>query len=301
MSLFVMDPGDEHTYPGRTTKLVCEDRAIIKWPSGGIYVRYLYSNMVEALADDMRRNVTDHYDNILIVTGQEGSGKSTLSYDIAKAYDPDFDMSKGYIYEYNEFLDRVASGEDLGKTFWMDELTNIASNRDWMREDNKSFIQILEMFRSRCWTLIMCIPHIERVDLYLREYRVRYIINVSKMSWEGHPTIDRGYFELLKSVDSSTGSYHQSVGYGRFRKMPDDVHIEYERLKRGSQDRKLDELQAMKKRKQDPYEAQRTSRRLMLKLHNDGYSNADIAEISGKSEQTVANSLTKAKKEAEDV
>lgn len=31
----------------------------------------------------------------------------------------------------------------------MDEATDIASNRDWMKTDNKSFIQMLEMMRSR--------------------------------------------------------------------------------------------------------------------------------------------------------
>lgn len=189
MAVILLKPGeDSWTYPSRYDSfdrtLPVIDRWYKRYSPTKRYCRYLYDRLDECLVEEMKLNVQRHYDNVIGIGGKEGKGKSHLSYHLAKMYDPDFTLKKGYIYDAYEFIKAINSGEDRGSVFWMDEATNIASNRDWNKEENKLFIQIMEMARARNWVLIMDIPQLKRLDVYLRTFRLRYQIEVEELAWQ---------------------------------------------------------------------------------------------------------------------
>ena len=125
----------------------CEilDTQLQVYPSGKFFIQYLYKDLLEKLAEDMHRNVRADYDNVVMIEGGEGSGKSNLAYQVIKAYNPDFDIKQTYVYNMDGIRERFAAEDYGGDTFWMDETSQIASNRNWQSEDNKDLVSILEV------------------------------------------------------------------------------------------------------------------------------------------------------------
>ena len=84
--------------PGERTVTVL-DRQIVRHRTGSLYIRYLLDDLLDRLVEDMRENIAREYDNVVIVTGKEGVGKSNLAYELCHRFDPDFSMEDGYIYD----------------------------------------------------------------------------------------------------------------------------------------------------------------------------------------------------------
>lgn len=300
----VYDIGDDVGYPhfgdvgGR--RMTVLDRNVIIYRSGKSYVEYLLDGLLEHLAEDMHTNVEKDFDNLIVVAGKEGSGKSNLAYHLCKLYDPDFNVEDGYIYEFHAFIEKLTEnqGGDRGKIFWMDEATNIASNRDWMKNDNKTFIQMLEMMRSRGWSLVMCIPSVERLDVYIREFRLRYLLVTKEMKWENNQTFGRGYVEIKLPLKNDRW---RTIGYARFPQMSKDEKEKYEQIKMSHQDEKIQEIQRKvekEKRTKSRFEQDRKNiRTLVLYAYESGRTYNEIAQMLGCSRENVKLLLRQARDE----
>lgn len=307
MSVNIFDVGDEVGYPYPTRpserKMTVLDRNIIQYGSGKMFVQYLYDNLLEHMVEDMHTNVENEFDNLVVISGREGSGKSNLAYHICKLYQPDFSIEDGYIYEFESFIKKLSGkdrGADKGRVFWMDEATNIASNRDWMKSDNKAFIQMLEMMRSRGWTLVMCIPSVMRLDVYIREYRLRYLLIAKEMGWENNTTRRRGFVEVKYP---QLGGKWFTIGYAQFPKMDPDVKELYEEVKLNHQEERICDLKEQTEVKGRGWEAARKDKKrlraVMLALNEQGVAAKDIAVISGYSYSHVRDILIEARAERE--
>lgn len=300
MIINVSDPGEIR----RTEIGDCEvlDHKIIRYPNGKIFVRYLYKNLLEKLAEDMHRNISRGYDNVIGTEGPEGSGKSNLAWQCCRRYDPDFDFNTQYVYSMEEFKQKLNAGDDVHAVFWCDEATYMANNREWQSQDNRDLVTMLEMMRSRGWTLNMCIPTVERLDVYIREHRLRYILRCGPAEFDragGYK--ERGFFELLRR-NAAGKMIH--VGYGTFDPMPEDVKLEYEKRKLASQQIKIKEVVESKgagAKYKAKWEAQcKLTRAAMLYMHeNKLMSDDDLMAFFGyENKGTFANALSRSRKEA---
>lgn len=155
-------------------------------PSGKYYVRYLYKELMDRVVEDMHSNIEQHFDNLVVFCGDEGTGKSNGAYYLCKRFDPDFDLSKSYAYTWDDFIAKLTDGEPQ-KVYWLDEAINLASGRDWMKEANKMLIRVLQTMRSKGMTLVMCVPVLKNLDVYIREHRTRYVFVAKCMRW---PSVD---------------------------------------------------------------------------------------------------------------
>lgn len=274
-----------------------------KKTGNSIYVRYLYEDFLDLLAEDMRKNVQEGYDNIVCIEGPEGSGKSNAAYQLISRYEPHVDLQKVYVYDTDAFKDKLESGDDIGKTFWMDEGSNIANNRDWNTENNKNLVKIVETMRSRHWTLQFCIPTVERLDIYLRENRLRYLITCEPMEFKEFGYKKRGYCEIKKRDD-----YGQlkSIGYAMYDPMPPKISIEYEKIKSDSQKLMIQEMLTGKSKKaqagakyKEKYETiSKGQDAIMYQLHaSKAVSDEELMRMYGiDNAQTFRNRLSKGKK-----
>ena len=62
------------------------DAQLKMYRSGKFFVQYLYEDLLQKLAEDMHRNVKADYDNVVMIEGGEGSGKSNLAWQVIEAY-----------------------------------------------------------------------------------------------------------------------------------------------------------------------------------------------------------------------
>lgn len=195
MTRRIFEPGDRVQWPNtqvpasdsndKALTVVTMDATRYR-KSGKYYVRYLYEELLDYMIEDMHQNILQKFDNLVVVIGDEGTGKSHGAYHICKMFDPDFDMEKSYAYTWDDFITKLTNG-DPQKVYWLDEAINLASGRDWMKEANKMLVKILATMRSKEMTLVMCIPLLKNLDQYIRMHRTRYLVKTYCMRW---PDID---------------------------------------------------------------------------------------------------------------
>lgn len=301
MRINVAGPGDEKST--QIGSCIIKDIALMKWrKSGKIFVRYLLDDLLDRLAEDMVSNIRNGWDNVIEINGPEGSGKSNLAYALASKYSEKcgktFDLTKHYMYDMEIFKEKLKEDNSHGQTFWMDEGSNIANNRDWNTTGNKDLVAYVEMMRSRGHCLIFCIPTHERLDVYLREHRVKYILHCEAYKFDNLGERTRGFFELRKR--NAYGSM-ELVGYGEYSPMPPEAKEVYEKLKLESQDRKIKEISgednAPGAKYKKMYEDQsKIINKAMLDMHNSGIDDEHIMSLFGiESKKTFINRLSKAR------
>ena len=275
------------------------DAQLKMYRSGKFFVQYLYEDLLQKLSEDMHRNVRSDYDNVVMIEGGEGSGKSNLAWNVIESYSPGFDISQTYVYNMDGIRERFAAEDYGGGTFWMDETSQIASNRNWQSEDNKDLVSILEVCRSKHFSLVGCIPSISRADIYLREYRMRYLLRCRPMKFESTGYKPRGIFELLKRNNESGQMEH--VGYGQFDPMPEESKEIYEPIKADFQERfrkKIAEGKEKPGKYKDKYvQLQNEKTDIMAKLHDRGtISDADLMDLFGyDNKKTFQNAISRAR------
>ena len=266
--------------------------------SGKFFIQYLYEDLLQKLAEDMHKNVSDDFDNVIMVSGGEGSGKSNLMWQIFNAYSPGFDISKTYVYNMDGIRERFAAADYGGGLFWMDESSQIASNRTWQSEDNKDLVSILETSRSKGFTIGGCVPKIDRVDIYLRDTRMRYHAICHPMQFKTTGFKPRGIFELYKRNNETLKMDH--VGYGLFDPMPPEAKAIYEPIKADFQERfrlKIAEGKEKSGYKKKFDDAQNKNTEVMMKLHDRGLLDDDeLMDLFGyNNKKTFQNAISRAK------
>lgn len=279
------------------------DTQLVQHKSGKLFVRYLCKDLLDVLVADMHRNVNQKYDNVLLATGGEGSGKSSIIYDICSKYDPErFDIRESYTYDMDTLRERFASGDYGNGIFWMDETTQVASNREWQSEDNKDFVSMLETFRSKKFLFAGCAPKLERVDVYLRDFRMRYQIICKPLEFPRFGYKKRGYFELKKRNDESLEMEH--VAYGLYDPMPKEIEEIYEPLKEDFQERKRKEIAERKQGQGTKYKSMYDTERkritcIMAKLHDRKLvDDSTLMDLFGYDNRgTFQNVLSRARKQ----
>jgi hypothetical protein len=218
---------------------------------------------------------------------------------VINAYDPGFDISQVYVYNMQGIRERFAAADYGGGIFWMDETSQIASNRTWQSEDNQDLVGILETCRSKHMSLIGCVPHISRVDIYLRESRMRYLLRCRPMKFNSTGYLPRGIFELLKRNNESDQMEH--VGYGLFPAMPDEAKQIYEPIKAEFQERfrlKIAEGKENKGKYKEKYnQVQNEKTDIMTKLHDRGLVDDDLLmQLFGyENKKTFQNAMSRAR------
>lgn len=261
-------------------QLKIKDAQIKMYRKGTWFVQYLYENLMEKLAEDMKNNVAEGFDNMIITQGDEGSGKSTHVYQLCKAYDPNFTLNDNYMYDFDAMRAKLDKGGDEEGVFWLDEAVNTANKRKWQSQDNIDFTELLIMMRSRNWCINMCIPQASELDYYVREHRFRYLITIKPMGFPNTGFKRRGYFELERK-NPNTGLL-EHVGYGEYDDMPAEIKAKYHAIKAAAQERKISEINDKKTGYKKKYEDERKKiQSAILAMHNSGMDREHIKNLFG--------------------
>ena len=295
--------GCEETRMTRIGKAEILDARFMQHRSGKTFIRYLYKDLLKLLAEDMHDNVKNDYDNVVMCCGGEGSGKSVLVYWLLREFNggEKFDIASAYTYNMDVLRERFGAGDFGCGMFWMDETTQIASNRTWQSEDNQDFVSVLETFRSKKMLFAGCAPKIERVDVYLRDFRMRYLLRCQPQKFPKYGKLQRGVFELLKRNPDSGEMEH--VGYGLYPDMPPEDKEIYLKCKEDNQERlRLKIANRSDNGKGQKYktmyeDSQKTMNRIMTELHDRKMvDDTELMRMFGYTNRgTYQNALSKAR------
>lgn len=126
------------------------------------------------------RALTDQNDDcVVIIDGLEGSGKSSIAFQLCHYLEPGWDPQNRVIIDYEDWLQFYEAGERKC-TYLLDEGGDLAFSRDAMSGQNKHVVRILQMARILNNIMIICCPSIHWLDKYLREHRALIYIKVHK-------------------------------------------------------------------------------------------------------------------------
>lgn len=261
---------------------------------GGPFIRYLLEDGLEALVRSMKDRVSNKFDNLTIIVGGEGSGKSNAAWDIIHSFDPDTDPSEHLYYSAKKLRAHLREDPSPGQIFWLDELYSLASNREWNDPDTKWLVETLIRGRNRGWTFVGCIPRLKDADEYLRNHRITQLLVCEPQDFDHSPYFVRGYAEMQVKLPGGDLTH---VGYCRYSEMPQEAADRYEARKNAEQDemflapeRESGSSYRMK------YEAQTTKLSMaVLMLKDLGIPRVDICQKLGISERTYYKMVQDAK------
>lgn len=118
----------------------------------------------------------DNADNLVVLEGEEGAGKSTAAMTLcillAPALEVRFDPVMHAVYHWEDWT-RVWQAGQRGNLYLLDEGGNLIFSRDHSRAENKAVVKILQQCRILNGTLIMCVPNFRWLDPYVREHRAK--------------------------------------------------------------------------------------------------------------------------------
>lgn len=137
-------------------------------------------------------------DNIILITGKEGSGKSSLMLQLGKALDPDFGL-ESIGFTISDYMD-IARQMPKQRAATCDEF--LANNRKGMRKETVELLDFLQECRGLNLHHLICFPHFDLLDKAVRDYRVRWNVHIPR----------RGIFEVReKTTWYASGGVEQTA------------------------------------------------------------------------------------------
>lgn len=134
----------------------------------------LLSNLNEVYID-----VTKHdFDAVILITGFEGYGKSTLGGQVAKAFDPTYSLDR-CVFTLDQWIEVVFS-TDKFKSVVFDEAYKYLSSKNTMSKYNRKIVTILTQIRFLNLFHTILLPSFHELDKYVALWRSRGLIDVSK-------------------------------------------------------------------------------------------------------------------------
>lgn len=206
--------------------------------------RAVYSDMLEQFARHLKRRIKNKWQNVIVITGTPGSGKSTIGIRLAKLLDPEIDLEDSYIYYYSDLKDRmrrIRNQENHSMINIFDEGSVILNSMNSRSKDDNGIVVLLDILRSWGMTTIICIPSFEDLNKRVRAHLVDYWIQCPVQALiPGYNA--RGFYEIYqpKHTQWSDKTYWNCLGAGVFSKLPKEVEKEYIKIKTKHQNEQVD-------------------------------------------------------------
>lgn len=121
---------------------------------------YLISNLNIIL----EKAIPNNWDGLIIITGKEGSGKTTLSTQVAIKLDPNFNINN-VAWTPKQFEDIVENAKDGSSILWDEAITG-ANAAAWGSKVSQSVISLLTQIRKKKLKIIICFPYLNMLNKY---------------------------------------------------------------------------------------------------------------------------------------
>ena len=140
-------------------------------------VKYYMSPPTEGECDKIRTAVIDKdRDYVMVIDGEEGSGKSVLAQQIARKLDPKFNIDN-VCFNADQFIERLKKAPKYS-CIVLDEAFSSANSRSALTEVNRSLIGVATEMRQQNLFVIIVIPSFFDLDKYFALWRCRSLFHV---------------------------------------------------------------------------------------------------------------------------
>lgn len=149
------------------------------------------SYKTDMLARFLVARMADNWDNVILITGKRGIGKSTYAYALAttisdyaeRLYEGQrFTVTKNIIFNESkeDVFGKIKTDWKPFKPFIFDEAINQTNARSWWLRDQQQLMELLTQVRYKRTTSIFLAPDIGNFDVVLRNQIAHLIVRVSE-------------------------------------------------------------------------------------------------------------------------
>ena len=230
----------KNRYLNATLGINQEYEVVASYIEGGV-VRYIYVDLITPFAAVLRQRIKDDHQNIVLVSGGTGSGKSNAAVALARAIDPKWKIAENYIYSLDDLRNKLRS-PNYSPVSLFDEASVSLNSNNSQTKDSKMMTVIFDTMRSRGQTYILCIPNMMNLNNRVREEHVDFLMLCPSIS--PIPGCDpRGMIKIYRRVDRDWAkSYFQLIGTALFQPMSTRLNNQYQKIKAEHQDILIDKF-----------------------------------------------------------
>ena len=214
---------------GYNRVLKCKLHALMPY-KGGDY--WIYSDLMTALARTLKQRIKQKHQNVVLVVGPTGSGKSTCALNLIYAMDPDWNIAENYVYSAEDLARKLKYRATASKITLYDEGSVSLNSLNSIRRSDNMQVVLLDTCRSLGWTTIICIPSINDLNKRIRDHLIDYVLVCSNKPLD--PRLEaRGFFELYKPGRDTwaKSTYYHLIGAGTYKKIEGKKAELYDRIK----------------------------------------------------------------------
>lgn len=200
------------------------------------------SDLLKIVAKKLKERIKNQNQNVVVVAGKPGSGKSSLALQTIYALDPAWRLEDNYIYDASDMAKKLRHRQTANPISLFDEGSVSLNSLDFNKSGSKQTIVMLDTCRSLGWTTFICIPSLRNLNKNITDHLLDYLLYCPHRPLiKGYAT--RGFFILYKPHSGlwSTGTYYQPIAAGIYPKLTGDHAREYESIKLQHQINFLDE------------------------------------------------------------
>lgn len=193
---------------------------------------------LKRFAQMLNNRLKNHRQNVILVEGGTGSGKSTVGVALARYMYPKWDLESNYVYHAKDFKKHLRSkSTDLIMLF--DEAAVSLNSLNYAKKDDKKMSGAFDTMRSRRWTSILIAPDKKEINSRVREIHCDYMIKCpAEAPIKGYSAT--GFCKIYKHVLRDFGEpYFQLIATCIFPDMPPGLKEVYDRIKSQHQDEYL--------------------------------------------------------------
>jgi len=138
---------------------------------------YFIDPIIKEQIKDIKKAVTKKdRDFVMVIDGEEGSGKSVLAQQLAKGFDPNFNINN-ICFNANQFMMRLKNSPKYS-CILLDEAYNAANARASLTEVNRAMVGVATEMRQRNLFVIIVLPSFFDLDKYFALWRCKSLIHV---------------------------------------------------------------------------------------------------------------------------
>jgi ATPase family associated with various cellular activities (AAA) len=143
------------------------------------------SPQMEFFARMLSQRRESQRDNVIIVEGPTGEGKTTFAYalatTVAEMNGMPFDVGKNMVLgESKEYAFKLLQTAERGSVFLFDESGNQINKKRWHDSDQIDFTNMINLVRFMGFTVIMNWPQASELDKSIRDSRTKFKISIKK-------------------------------------------------------------------------------------------------------------------------
>lgn len=194
---------------------------------------------LKRLANLLNNRIKNHKQNVVLVEGPTGSGKSTAGITLCRYMDPKWNLEENYVYSAKDFKKSLrAKATDRITLF--DEAAISLNSLNYARKDDKMMSGAFDTMRSRRWTTILIAPSKKEINGRVRDIHCDYMLKCPAVApIKGYYAT--GFCKIYKHVQRDFGEpYFQLLATCIFPDMPPGLKLIYDRIKSQHQDDYLD-------------------------------------------------------------